>query len=209
MIDQTTLITYVVIVLGFVFIPGPATLLTIARASSAGTRVGVATGMGIAVGDMIHTVLAVVGLSAIILTSAFAFSLVKYLGAAYLIYLGLRAILEKTTTATGPSATMQITAPAAFRQAILAEVLNPKTALFFLAFLPQFVRPENGSVLLQLAVLGLILVALGFFSTLVFALAAGQIGGLLRRNPTIVKWQGRAVGTIYCALGVRLALQER
>lgn len=208
MIDQTTLITYVAIVLGFVFIPGPATVLTVARASSAGTRVGVATGLGIAVGDMIHTVLAVVGLSAIILTSAFLFSLIKYLGAAYLIYLGLRAIFEKTQLA-GPSATMQITPPEAFKQGILAEVLNPKTALFFLAFLPQFVHPENGSVFAQLAILGMIMVGLGFVSTLFFALAAGRIGGLLRRNPTIVKWQGRAVGSIYCALGVRLALQER
>lgn len=208
MIDQTTLITYVAIVLGFVFIPGPATVLTVARASSAGTRVGVATGMGIAVGDMIHTMLAVVGLSAIILTSAFLFSMVKYLGAAYLIYLGLRAIFEKTTP-KGPSATMQITAPAAFKQGILAEVLNPKTALFFLAFLPQFVRPENGSVFGQLAILGLIMVALGFFSTLCFALAAGRIGGLLRRNAAIVRWQGKVVGSIYCALGIRLALQER
>lgn len=208
MIDQTTLITYVAIVLGFVFIPGPATLLTVARASSAGTRVGVATGMGIAVGDMIHTVLAVVGLSAIILASAFLFSLIKYLGATYLIYLGLRAIFEKTVR-TGPSLTISITPSAAFRQGILSEVLNPKTALFFLAFLPQFVQPENGAVLLQLTILGSIMVALGFFSTLIFALAAGRIGGFLRRNTTIVRWQGKVVGSIYCALGVRLALQER
>lgn len=208
MIDQTTLITYVAIVLGFVFIPGPATLLTVARASSAGTRVGIATGMGIAVGDMIHTVLAVVGLSAIILASAFLFSLIKYLGAAYLIYLGLRAIFEKTVR-TGPSPNLSITPSAAFRQGILSEVLNPKTALFFLAFLPQFVEPENGAVLLQLTILGSIMVALGFFSTLIFALAAGRIGGFLRRNATIVKWQGKVVGSIYCALGVRLALQER
>lgn len=208
MIDQTTLVTYVAIVLGFVFIPGPATLLTVARATSAGTRVGMATGLGIAVGDMIHTALAVVGLSAIILASAFAFSLIKYLGAAYLIYLGLRAIFDRTSRAA-PSATMNITASAAFRQGILSEVLNPKTALFFLAFLPQFVRPENGSVLLQLAILGLIMVALGFLSTMIFALTAGRIGNFLRRNATIVKWQGKVVGSIYCALGVRLALQER
>lgn len=208
MIDQTTLVTYVAIVLGFVFIPGPATLLTVARATSAGTRVGMATGLGIAVGDMIHTALAVVGLSAIILASAFAFSLIKYLGAAYLIYLGLRAIFDRTSRAA-PSATMNITASAAFRQGILSEVLNPKTALFFLAFLPQFVRPENGSVLLQLAILGLIMVALGFLSTMIFALTAGRIGNFLCRNATIVKWQGKVVGSIYCALGVRLALQER
>ena len=85
MIEQSTLITYVLIVLGFVFIPGPATVLTVARATSSGTRVGVATGLGIAVGDLIHTTLAVIGLSAIILASAFLFSIVKYLGAAYLI----------------------------------------------------------------------------------------------------------------------------
>jgi threonine/homoserine/homoserine lactone efflux protein len=208
MIDQTTLITYVAIVLGFVFIPGPATLLTVARASSAGTRVGVATGLGIAVGDMIHTVLAVIGLSAIILASAFLFSLIKYLGAAYLIYLGVRAILEKVP-GTSPSQSVNITPSVAFRQGILSEVLNPKTALFFLAFLPQFVQPENGAVFLQLIILGAIMVALGFLSTLFFALTAGRIGHTLRRNATILKWQGKLVGSVYCALGVRLALQER
>lgn len=94
MIDQTTLITYVAIVIVFVFIPGPATVLTVARATSSGTRVGLATGLGIAVGDIIHTALAVLGISAIILASAVLFSLIKYLGAAYLVYLGIRAILK-------------------------------------------------------------------------------------------------------------------
>ncbi|MFK7791972.1 MAG: LysE family translocator [Devosiaceae bacterium] len=208
MIDQTTLITYVLIVLGFVFIPGPATVLTVARASTSGTRVGIATGLGIAVGDLIHTAMAVVGISAIILASAFLFSVIKYLGAAYLVYLGLRAIFEKTTP-QAPGQSVQISAPAAFRQAILAEVLNPKTALFFLAFLPQFVDPANGYVLGQLAVFGIIMVLLGLFSTVVFALAAGKVGSFLRTNPAVLRWQGKVVGSIYCALGVRLALQER
>jgi len=88
-------------------------------------------------------------------------------------------------------------------------MLNPKTALFFLAFLPQFVRPENGSVMLQLAVLGIIFVLLGLFSTVVFAVSAGGLGAVLRRNPAVLKWQGKVVGAIYCALGVRLALQQR
>lgn len=208
MIDQTTLITYVAIVVGFVFIPGPATVLTVARATSSGTRVGLATGLGIAVGDIIHTALAVLGISAIILASAFLFSLIKYLGAAYLVYLGLRAIFEKPP-ATVSRQPVPLTPGSAFRQGILAEVLNPKTAMFFLAFLPQFVKPENGSVFLQLATLGIILVALGLTSTLLFALCAGKVGGFLKQNPTVVKWQGRMVGSIYCALGVRLALQER
>jgi threonine/homoserine/homoserine lactone efflux protein len=208
LIDQTTLITYVAIVLGFVFIPGPATVLTVTRATSSGTRVGIATGLGIAIGDLMHTAIAVFGISAIILASASLFSLIKYLGAAYLVYLGIRAILEKAPTQTGRPA-VPITASNAFKQAIVAELLNPKTALFFLAFLPQFVKPENGPIFLQLTILGVILVVLGLISTLFFAIGAGSVGGFLRRNPTILKWQGKVVGSIFCALGLRLALQER
>lgn len=207
MIDHTTLITYVLIVLGFVFIPGPATLLTMARAASSGTRVGIATGAGIAVGDIIHTSMAIVGLSAIIATSALLFSVVKYAGAGFLIYLGIRAMLDKAPVVLNGAPA--ISAGRAFRQAVLTEVLNPKTALFFLAFLPQFVRPEHGSTALQLATLGAVFVLLGFVSTIVFAVGAGRLGNLLRRHPAVVKWQGKVVGTIYCAVGVRLALQER
>ncbi|MCV3210471.1 LysE family translocator [Mesorhizobium sp. YC-39] len=208
MIDLATLAAYVAVVLGFVFIPGPATLLTVARATSSGTRVGIATGAGIAAGDVVHTFMAIVGISAVIAASATLFSIVKYIGAAYLVYLGIRAIMEKTP-ANPATGVLAISAAKAFRQAILTEVLNPKTALFFLAFLPQFVRPENGSVMLQLTVLGVVFVLLGFFSTVVFAVGAGQLGTFLRRNPTVLKWQGKIVGGIYCALGVRLALQQR
>jgi threonine/homoserine/homoserine lactone efflux protein len=208
MIDLSTLTAYIAVVLGFVFIPGPATLLTVARATSSGTRVGVATGAGVAAGDVFHTVMAMVGISAIIATSATLFSVVKYIGAAYLVYLGIRAIIERTP-ADPTAGALAISAGKAFRQAVLTEVLNPKTALFFLAFLPQFVRPENGSVMLQLMTLGVIFVLLGLFSTIVFAVSAGRLGTFLRRNPSVVKWQGKVVGGIYCALGVRLALQQR
>lgn len=209
MIDQATLVTYIAIVLGFVFIPGPATLLTVARATTSGTRVGIATGAGITAGDIVHTLLAVVGISAIIATSAVLFSIIKYLGAAYLIYLGIKAIIEKAPTSLDGKGQMPITAPQAFRQAILAEMLNPKTALFFLAFLPQFVKPENGSVAVQLTILGVLFALIGFFSTIVFAVSAGGLGNFLRRNPKVLKWQGKVVGSIYCALGLRVALQER
>jgi threonine/homoserine/homoserine lactone efflux protein len=208
MIDHATLITYILIVLGFVFIPGPATLLTMARAASSGTKVGIATGAGIAAGDVIHTSMAIVGLSAIIATSALLFSIVKYAGAGFLIYLGIRAMLDKAPIKLDDG-TPAISAGRAFRQAVLTEVLNPKTALFFLAFLPQFVRPENGSAALQLAALGIVFVLLGLLSTVVFAVGAGRLGNFLRRHPAVVKWQGKVVGTIYCAVGVRLALQER
>jgi len=207
-IDHATLITYLAILTGFVFIPGPAVLLTLARAASAGTRVGVATGLGIAVGDLVHTAMAVLGLSAILAASALLFNLIKYLGAGYLIFLGIKAMLERTDR-LAISGAAPLPAGKALRQAVIAEILNPKSAMFFLAFLPQFVRPENGAVSLQLAELGILFVAMGVVSTMVFAIGAGGIGGFLRRHPAVVRWQGKVVGAIYCAVGIRLALQER
>lgn len=169
---------------------------------------GIATGAGVAAGDLIHTLMAIIGISAIVAASALLFSIIKYAGAAYLIYIGLRMIFDKSAS-TGSSNALTISAPQAFRQAILAEVLNPKTALFFFAFLPQFVEPANGQVALQLSVFGIIFVMLGLLSTVIFALAAGQLGTILRSNPTVIRWQGKVVGSIYCALGLRLALQDR
>ncbi|MGH1543789.1 MAG: LysE family translocator [Arenicella sp.] len=208
MIDQSTFATYLLILLGFVFIPGPAVLLTLARASASGTRAGIATALGIALGDVVHTVMAIIGISAIIMASAFLFSLIKYMGAIYLVYLGLRALLEKVEC-SNCSVGAPIKPSAAFRQAVLAEVLNPKSALFFLAFLPQFVKPENGSVSLQLLVLGVLFVFVGLLSTIIVAIGAGNIGSLLRSKPVIQRWQGKFVGAIYCSLGVRLAIQEK
>lgn len=207
MIDPTVFWTYVLIVLGFVFIPGPATLMAVARATSSGTRAGVATACGVAVGDIIHTCLAIIGLSAIVLASSFLFTLVKIAGAAYLVYLGLCALFAKVDVTQGE--TISLTANAAFRQAITAELLNPKTALFFVAFLPQFVDPGAGYVPLQLAIFGGVLVGLGFLSTMTFALTAGGLGTRLRTSVTFQRWQNRVVGSIYCGLGLRLALQER
>ena len=208
MIDHTTLLTYLAILFGFVFIPGPAVLLTLARASSSGTKVGLSTGLGIALGDLIHTLLAVVGISAVVMASATLFTLLKFLGAAYLVYLGIRAFREKVGfdhTGTG----LRLSAVVAFRQAVLAEVLNPKSAMFFLAFLPQFVKPENGAVWLQLVQLGCLFVLMGLISTVAVAISAGKLGSYLRRHPAIARWQGKFVGSIYCALGLRVALQER
>lgn len=208
MIDQTTLLTYLAILLGFVFIPGPAVILTLARATGSGTRVGLATGLGIAAGDLVHTAMTVLGLSAVIFASAFMFSLIKYLGAAYLVYLGIIMIFDRRQTGLQREA-VQITPRLAFRQAVIAEVLNPKSALFFLAFLPQFVQPENGLVPLQLTVLGVLFVAMGLLSTVTVAISAGSVSGFLRSNPFVLRWQNTAIGAIYCALGLRLALQER
>jgi len=207
MVSNATLLTYVTVVLGLFLIPGPAVLLVLGRATAGGRRVGIATGLGIAFGDLLHTLMATIGLSAVLMTSALAFSLVKYAGVAYLVYLGIRAFVEKSGELDIAPARL-IDAPLAFRQAVLAEVLNPKTALFFLAFLPQFVDPGHGPVA-QLATLGLVFVGMSAVYTALLALAAGSIGQWLKHHRSIGRWQGRVVGTIYLALGVRLALQER
>jgi threonine/homoserine/homoserine lactone efflux protein len=208
MIDQTTLLTYLAVLIGFVFLPGPAVLLTLARSASSGPRAGIATGLGVATGDLAHTAMAVLGLSAILAASALLFTIIKYAGAAYLIYLGIKAIVEKTNVGL-ITHVPEITIAKAYRQAVIAELLNPKSALFFLAFLPQFVHAGNGAVPLQLAVLGFLFVLLGAVSSTAYALAGGSISHFLRRNVFIARWQGKVVGGIYCALGIRLALQER
>lgn len=208
MLDQDTLLAFIAVTFGFVLFPGPATLMTAARASSSGIRAGIATAGGIAVGDFLHTVMAVIGISAIIAASAWLFTVIKLLGAGYLIYIGIRAIFDKAPVGELPKVA-PLAPGRAFRQAVVAEILNPKTALFFLAFLPQFTVPENGAIWVQLSILGVIFVAMGFLATVIFALLAARLGRFMRANPAVQRWQDRVVGSIYCALGLRLALIER
>ena len=208
MFNWSEIITYMLVVIVLQVIPGPAVLLTLARSISGGTRVGVATGAGIAVGDILHTLMAVFGLSAILMTSAVAFGVVKYLGVAYLVYLGISAWREGTGNLQIP-VTHSVTPRMAFRQAILAEILNPKTALFFLSFLPQFVHPARGAITLQLLILGAIFVGLSIVVTSSFALCSSLIAGSFKRYPVIESWRPRVTGGIYFALGLNLALQDR
>ncbi|MDM9649073.1 LysE family translocator [Rhizobium sp. S163] len=208
MIDLPTYLTYTAVVLGLFLIPGPAVFLVLARSVSGGRKVGMATRFGVALGDLIHTVMATLGLSAILMTSALAFELVKYAGVAYLVYLGIRSILDKQGSLELAKAS-KITASQAFRQAIFAEILNPKTALFFLAFLPQFISPSNGAVVPQFAILGLTFVVMSMGYTSILAVAAGGVAGWINKHRQIGRWQGKVIGSIYLALGARLALQHR
>jgi threonine/homoserine/homoserine lactone efflux protein len=208
MFDLGQIVAYVLVVLALFLVPGPAVLLTLARSIGGGARVGIATGAGIAVGDALHTLMAVLGLSAILMTSALAYEIVKYAGAAYLIWLGICAFLEQAEDIRLPKLA-QVTPLPAFRQAILTEVLNPKTALFFLSFLPQFTDPARGAVWAQLLLLGAIFVAMSIAYTALLALGAASVAGFLGRHSAIGRWKGRVVGSIYIGLGVQLALHER
>ncbi|NML30270.1 LysE family translocator [Paraburkholderia antibiotica] len=208
MLDLSTLGTFVAVVFGLFLIPGPAVLLVLTRTMQGGRKTGILTGLGIAAGDFIHTLGAAVGLSALLMTSALAFNAVKFIGAAYLVYLGIRALRAKQTSADLPSVA-PVSGSKAFFQAIPAEVLNPKTALFFLAFLPQFVRPDHGSTFLQFAALGLIFVGMSALYTTLLVLTMRPLGKLVKRLTWLTRWQNKLIGVLFISLGLRVAVQTR
>ncbi len=209
MLEPSTLASYVAVVLGLFLIPGPAVLLVFMRTAQGGRAVGVMTGLGIACGDFVHAMAAAVGLSAVLMTSALAFNIVKLVGAAYLLWLGARAFLARTDDDASGAAPPAVTATQAFLQAIPAEVLNPKTAMFFLAFMPQFVHPERGSTLLQFTTLGLIFVVLSAGYSSLLALSVRPLGRFLGHLAWLNRWKGKIVGTIFIGLGLKVALQQR
>lgn len=208
MFDLATLATFMAVVLGLFLIPGPAVLLVVTRTLQGGRKTGILTGLGVAAGDFVHTLCAAVGLSAVLMTSALAFNAVKYVGAAYLLYLGVRA-LRAPAANPGLPAVAPVSAGKAFLQAIPAEVLNPKTALFFLAFLPQFVHPGHGAAFLQFAVLGLIFVAMSAIYTTLIVLAIRPLGRFVKRLDWLKRWQNKMIGVIFIGLGLKVATQSR
>lgn len=208
MFTFATLSAFILIVLGLFLIPGPAVLLIATRTAQSGRKVGVMTGLGIATGDLIHTLCAAAGLSAILMTSALAFNVVKYAGVAYLVYLGIRAILEKPSDPQMPKVS-PVTNGKAYGQAIVVEVLNPKTALFFLAFLPQFVHPAQGSTIVQFLILGLIFVLMSVIYTTFFAMSIGVLGQFVKRMSWMNRWSGKIVGAVYIGIGLKVAMQSR
>lgn len=208
MFELAPLLTYVAVVIGLFLIPGPAVLLVITRTLQGGRKLGVATGLGIASGDLIHTLCAALGLSAILMTSAVAFNVVKAVGACYLIYLGVRAFLAKPDIAKRQDLPA-VTATRAYFQAVGAEVLNPKTAIFFLAFLPQFIHPQSGSSLAQFAVLGLIFAGLSAMYTSLIAIAIRPLSKWMGSLSRLRRWEGKIIGTCFMGLGLKIAFQQR
>lgn len=208
MFETTTLLAYLTASIAIILAPGPAQALVLARTLSEGKKAGVMTAIGLNAGTLVHAVAAALGLSAILATSALAFAVVKYLGAAYLVYLGLKALLAKEEAST--SANPAGSSPGqAFSKAVITGILNPKVALFFLAFLPQFIDPQRGSVFLQFLVLGGILAILDILYEAVLAAFAGTLSGWLAGSPRLALWRHRITGGVLIGLGVRLALARR
>lgn len=187
--------------------PGPGIFYVAARTLAGGRGEGVASSFGTAAGGLVHVVAGAIGVSALVLASAQAFTLLKLLGAAYLVWLGFRT-WRQAGTPIGPAIAAATGARRAFGEGVVVEALNPKTAAFFLAFIPQFVDPA-GPVAAQFVVMGLISVALNTAVDLVVAQAAGALRRLLATRPRIIARLRRASGAMMCALGVSLALARR
>jgi len=184
--------------------PGPAVFYIVARSIDQGRVAGVVSTLGVAAGSCVHSLAAALGVSAILASSATAFTLVKLIGAGYLIYLGIRKFLVpdpvETDLAVARSRLREI-----FAQGLVVNVLNPKTALFFLAFLPQFVDVSKGHVALQMILLGVMFAALGILSDGAYAIAAGIFGKWLKRHTGVLKAQRYFAGSVYLGLGVLTA----
>jgi threonine/homoserine/homoserine lactone efflux protein len=187
-------------------IPGPSVLYVVARSLDQGRRAGLASTSGISTGTLAHVVAATLGLSALLLSSATAYSLVKYAGAAYLFYLGIKKFRERPTIDTEENHVQALPLQRVFAQGVVVEALNPKTALFFFAFLPQFVNPARGQVSLQFLALGMLFTLLGFISDSIWALTAGSAAGWLRRNQSFSRNQRYISGTVYLGLGMATAV---
>jgi threonine/homoserine/homoserine lactone efflux protein len=206
--DGHTLLLFLVATAILLLTPGPNMLYVLARGVGQGRRAGVVSALGIGLGSLVHTLAAVAGLSALIVSSSVAYEAVRLAGAGYLVYLGAKALLERPeppAKLAGAGASLR----AIFSQGVVTMVLNPKVALFFLAFLPQFVRPERGGAVWQILLLGLVMNVAGTLFDLGLALAAGRVGDWLAARPGVWRVQQRVTGAAFVLLGLRLAVAGR
>ncbi|NOY44675.1 MAG: LysE family translocator [Deltaproteobacteria bacterium] len=192
--------------------PGPDLIYILSNTLAGGRKVGIASSLGVCSGALVHVLAAALGLSTILVTSALAFRVVQYVGAAYLVYLGVRALASKGTSIDMAERSKRggrkMTPRQAFRQGVLVDVLNPKVAIFFMAFLPQFVRPELGNPAAQIAVLGGLVILVAVVVECAVVMAAARTTDFLRRNPRCSIWLDRVLGSVLVGLGLRLAFLE-
>jgi threonine/homoserine/homoserine lactone efflux protein len=192
--------------LALAVVPGPAVTYIVTQSIDKGRRAGLTSALGIASGGLVHVAAATAGLSALIASSATAFTAVKLVGAVYLIGVGIRRILTRDDSVTE---TQAVPVHRLYAQGVVVNVLNPKTALFFLAFLPQFVDPHRGSVALQVGFLGMLFAVIAFVSDSTYAVLAAAVAGRLRRTERANRIRRWASGGIFVALGVTAAAAHR
>jgi threonine/homoserine/homoserine lactone efflux protein len=205
--ESSSLGFFMIAALVLLLTPGPAVLYIVTRSIDQGRRAGLVSVLGVHVGTLVHIFAAAAGISAVLAASAVAFSVVKYLGAAYLIFIGARRLLDRTRLGAPPSGE-PTRLRRAFLDGVIVNVLNPKTGLFFLAFLPQFVTVSRGHVGEQIVALGVVFVLLGAITDSLYALGAGSAARWLRGSPRFLASERWISGSLYIGLGVAAALSS-
>jgi threonine/homoserine/homoserine lactone efflux protein len=200
--DASTLTAFALTALVILLIPGPAVLYIVSQSVEHGRRAGLAATLGVHTGTLVHIAAAALGLSAILVSSSLAFGAVRLVGAAYLIYLGVRTLLDRTSREALDAASRERRLGRIYRQGALVNVTNPKTALFFLAFLPQFVDPHGAALPGQIVVLGLVFALLGLVTDGAYGLLAGTAAGWVRGRSAVRSVQRWVTGCIFIGLGV-------
>lgn len=209
MTDLASLALFLAAAVVIAVTPGPGILYVAARTLAGGRGEGIASSLGTGLGGLVHVLAGALGVSALVMASAEAFTALKFAGAAYLVWLGLKTIREARRVEAAPADVRAAGAGRAFREGVVVEALNPKTAAFFLAFIPQFVSPAEGSVALQFVILGLISVTLNTLVDLAVAFVAARARDGLVRRPTLIRRLREASGVVMCGLGASLALTRR
>jgi threonine/homoserine/homoserine lactone efflux protein len=208
MLEPAKFALFIAVSWALIISPGPDMIYVITRGMTHGRKAGIVSAVGVVCGILVHTTAAALGLTLILQTSAFAFLLVKFIGAIYLIYLGFKAWRDKSTFRLQTSAPIAKSG-ALFWQGVLSNVLNPKIAIFFLAFLPQFVDKGSNQVTLQMVILGITFACFGLCFLLTVGYFSGTIGRWLTYRPQYAQFFQRLAGGILISLGIRLALTER
>ncbi|PTX64297.1 threonine/homoserine/homoserine lactone efflux protein [Melghirimyces profundicolus] len=208
--DGTNLLTFTGISIMLTLMPGPDILFVITQSITRNPKDGIAVALGLCTGLMVHTTAAALGVSAVLYHSSLAFQTLKVAGALYLFYLAWQSLREAGAAHTGSLAVEGRKRPffALYRKGILMNLLNPKVSLFFLAFLPQFVSPEAGSVSVQMILLGVIFMVQAFLVFAVVSLAAHRLGRNFMANVAVSRWVDRGKAGIYALLGARLLSME-
>lgn len=200
-------ITFAIASLALLLIPGPAVIYVLNRSVSEGREAGLAAVAGLELGNLVHVIAASAGLSAVLATSAAAFNVVKWLGAGYLVFVGIRTLLTKPSAIDEDVAA--VSRRRSFVQGIVVNILNPKVALFFLSYLPQFIDPDNGAAWSQALVLGAIFVAIGCLTDGTYALGASALRSVLLTGRTLPFVQRYVAGTVFIALGLMATTSSR
>jgi threonine/homoserine/homoserine lactone efflux protein len=203
-----TLLTFALAALLLSLSPGPSNLYIMARTIGQGRETGTAAACGMALGTFCYVIATALGISAIFQYSPAAYTVVKLLGAGYLIYLGTQLVFNPTSKIEQKSHLKALAIKSVFRQSIIVEITNPKTALFFIAFLPQFADPQIGSIAVQLVIFGTLYAIIAFCSDLLVVTVSSSLGKWLSHHPSFVQWQERFSGTILIGLGGYLAFEE-